>query len=66
MLPGIVVGVCKAEPAARWILIGGRTLFADVKRTLETSGYRNRISMLAVVRHDQISELLRNGHFFLN
>ena len=54
LLPALV----EAVPEARWILVGGGGLMADVRDEIESRGAMDRVLMTGVAKHERALELL--------
>ena len=66
MLPHVINNVCKAHSTVKWIVAGGGSMQHDFRDFWNSSPHKRRITVLGQIVHDDVPEVLRQGHFFLN
>ena len=58
--------VCDRYPEVRFIIGGDGPKRIDIEEVRERYNIQDKVSMLGIVPHDKVNQVLQRGHIFLN
>jgi phosphatidylinositol glycan class A protein len=65
-LPFILKSVLEKNDKVRFVIAGGGSLMEKTESIVKEGGYGDRVELLGEVKHNEIPDVMRRGHFFLN